>query len=290
MGSLRRSDLVALLILLCVAALPRHARAVAFVQSIVQICQEGDNCETGAPVMVPDQPADMSRAWNPGPGFSYAASVAISTSYVAWSAFARGSGLENPEGSGTTFISLVSRGGRAYGHVHDTITAGTGGGSGFLRLPLHLVGNTSISWQNGFGGTSFSVSCSSSVPGTPIVVGVCDAVSANFTNNADIDQEANLDIPIILGSPVYFVASLSAGAGTGHLYGDLIPFVGQAEITVATLPFEGAIVLDASRQPIPGATVSVAESGFDYNAPEAPSLLGAAAAVGTLGLLRQRRR
>lgn len=290
MRSPRRAAVV-LSILLSAAAPPRPARAVAFVQSIVQICQEGNFCETGTPVTLPGQPANMSRVWITDSGFSYAASAGISTSYVAWSAFARGSGLENPEGSGTTFINQISRSGRAYGHVHDTITAGTGGGSGFLRLPLHLLGHTSVSWQNGFGSTSFGVICSSSVPGTVTVIGSCDPVQASFTNDADIDQEANLDIPILLGSPVYFIASFGAAAETGHAFGDPIPFTGQTEITIATLPFAGAIVLDASRQPIPGATVTSAESGFDYNAPEAPPASAALAALATLcAILRLRRR
>lgn len=276
-----------LLVLLCGAALSTPARA-AFVQSILQVCQEGNNCETGTPVMIPGQPANLSRAWD-FDGFHYAAAATMATDYVAWSAFARGSGLENPENPGsTTFNYLISRSGNAFGHINDTITAGTGGGPGFLRLPLHLVGNTSISWQNGFGATSFSMSCSSSVPGTFTVIGSCDPVFANFTNDATIDQAANLDIPIILGSPASFTASLIVSAGTGHQYGDLIPFTGQAEITIATLPFEGAIVLDAGRQPIPGATVSASESGFDYDAPEASSVLAGVAALGAIGALRRR--
>jgi len=105
-----------------------------------------------------------------------------------------------------------------------------------------------------------------------------------------IDEAANLDIPIRLGTPVTYTVSAVVQARKGHLFGATIPFSGQAEISISASPLAGAIVLDASKQPIPGATVSVGESGFDYAAPEASSLLSAIAALGSLGALRRRQR
>lgn len=290
MYDLRRRTILAWLALLCATALFAAPARAAFVASTCQICQEGNNCETGATVTTPGQLANLSRAWNyTSDGFAFAAAASVATDYVGFSVFARGSGFHNPANQ-SSFINLVSRGGNAFGNLNDTITAGSGGGTGFLRLPLHLAGSTSISWQNGFGGTSLGISCQSYEPGAFVTLGPCTGAALSFTNDAVIDQAVNVDIPILLGSPVTFTVTVVAGAASGYAYGDLVPFTGQAEISVATLPFEGAIVLDASRQPIPGATVSAAESGFDYMAaPEASAPFGTLAAFAALMALRSRR-
>lgn len=289
MHETRRRELLSI-VLLCGATLFAGPARAAFISSTCQICQEGNNCETGSTVTTPGQLADMSRSWTGTlDGFSFAAAAAVATDFVGFSVFARGSGFHNPPNQ-SSFINLVSRGGNAYGNFNDTITAGSGGGTGFLRLPLHLVGTASISWQNGFGSAGLGISCQSYEPGAIVTLGPCTGASLAFTNDAVIDQVVNVDIPILLGSPVTYTVTVVAGAASGYAYGDLVPFAGQAEISVGTLPFEGAIVLDASRQPIPGATVSVAESGFDYQAaPEASSWFGTLAAFAALAALRNRR-
>lgn len=291
MHDLRRRATQSLIGLLCGAAFFAAPARAAFISSTCQICQEGNNCETGATVTTPGQLADMSRFWTyTSDGFAFAAAASVATEYAGFSAFARGSGSHNPPGQ-SSFINLVSRGGSAYGNFNDTITAGSGGGTGFLRLPLHLVGTTSVSWQNGFGSAGLGISCQSYEPGAIVTLGPCTGASLTFTNDTVIDQIVNIDIPILLGSPVTYTVSVVAGAASGYAYGNAVPFAGQAEITVGTLPFAGAIVLDASRQPIPGATVSIGESGFDYQAaPEASSWLGTLAALSVLPSLRGRSR
>jgi len=295
MNDSRRPGLVPWVAILAGVALALAAPTAraAGVYSTCQICtgNAAGDCETAPSVLGAGVLAEMSRLWAPGNGFSYAASTSISTDYGAFGAFARASGSETPPpGAGTTFLNNVTRIARSYGTVNDVFTAGTGGASGFVRIPMHVVGSVSISWQNGAGYASVSFSCASSAPGSPYAIGHCDPVTLLFTNDAAIDEVVNLDVPVVLGSPVEYTATVIADASTGHGYGDLIPFTGQSELHVATLSFPGAGVLDASRQPIPGATISLGESGFDYlAAPEAPSLLGGLAAVAALAPLRRRR-
>lgn len=289
----RRCSAVSRVLLLAGLVLVAPPAGAVFVVSTCQICMgngAGD-CETAPSVYGAGAVANLSRAWTPGNGFEYAASTSIATDYGAFSAFARASGSETPPpGAGTNFINTVMRIARSYGTFDDVLTAGTGGGPGFLRIPMHLSGGVGISWQNGFGFASLDISCASSAPGSPYAIGHCDPVSLAFTNDASIDEVVFLDIPIVLGSPFEYLATVIVSAGSGHLYGDLIPFTGQAQIDVATLPFAGAVVLDAGKQPIPDAPISLGESGFDYRlAPEAGPLLGGLAALAALSALGRRR-
>ena len=290
----RGFDLFAVLGLFCGAALcapPAHADA--YVSSIAQVCEQGGLCATAPTSFGPGQRSDISRGTN-FTNFQYSASSAVITDFVGFSAFARASGFESPEITETTppvFGYEISRSARAFGEWSDTITAGTGGGEGFLRIRLRLTGHGAISWQNGYGSARFSFGGFSVEPERPFdVIGNVDPVGRAMTVSEVIDQVANLDIPILLGSPIRYTVTAFAGADTGHYSNDAIPFSGQSEIGITARPFAGAIVLDASKQPIPGATVSVGESGFDYAVPEASSLPGALAALASLEALRRRRR
>ena len=151
------------------------------------------------------------------------------------------------------------------------------------RLPAHSDarrGSVAVSWQNGFGAVSMGFSCASSEPGSPFAIGHCPPVSFPFYAGTTIDEVVDLDIPIVLGLPFEYSVNVFVDATTGHTYGDLIPFTGQSEIHVATLPFAGAVVLDASRQPIPGAPISLGESGFDYRSVPDASAVGRRARLG----------
>lgn len=289
----RRPTLVPMLaFLVCCALAASPVRAAPLVVSTCQICtSNAGDCETAPSVYGAGALASMSRAWTPGNGFDYAASTSMSTDYGSFGAFARASGSETPEpGAGTTFLNTVTRIARSFGNFDDVLTAGTGGGPGFLRIPMHIVGSVAISWQNGFGYASVDLSCSSSAPGSPYAIGQCAPVSRTFSVDGSIDEIVDLDIPIVLGSPFEYLATVVVSAGTGHLYGAFVPFTGQAQIDVATLDFAGATVLDAGKQPIPDAPISLGESGFDYqSAPEAPSLLGEVASLAALVPLRRHR-
>jgi len=66
-------------------------------------------CVTAPTVYTPGQQSDISRNQD-FTGFHYAASAAVVTNFVAFSAFAHASGLENPENTTeTTFGSEVTR-------------------------------------------------------------------------------------------------------------------------------------------------------------------------------------
>lgn len=280
--------MIALVACAALSALPARAAAVI---STCQICtgNAAGDCETAPSVYGAGVLADMSRVWTPGNGFAYAASSSIATDYSEFGASARASGSETPSDAGPFFVNFVTRIARSYGTFNDVLTAGTGGEAGFLRIPVHVAGNVAISWQNGIGYASVDFSCASSAPGSPYAIGHCEPASFVFYNDADLDETVNLDIPLILGSPFEYTANVVVSAATGHAYGDLVPFTGQSQIDIGTLPFPGAQVLDASRQPIPNAPISLGESGFDYRpAPEPSSLLGGLVAVAALAQLRRR--
>lgn len=279
-----------LLLLLAALAATPAARAYTATVSTCQICtgNGAGECETGTPVRTPGATADMSRFWS-GDAFAFLASSAITTDYAAVSGFARASGTHSPS-SGGPFLSAVSRSGRAFGSFFDRLTAGSGGGSGFLRIPMHLVGATLIEWQNGGGSASYGVSCQSYLPGSPTTLGPCTGGSRAFTVGTGFDDVVFVDLPILLGTEFEFSITFVADATTGYGYGSPSPFTGVAQIDFATQPFPGAIVLDAGKQPIPDAPISLGESGFDYQtAPEASSLLGGIAALAVVAPLRRRR-
>ena len=137
-------------------------------------------------------------------------------------------------------------------------------------------------WQNGSSYVQLGVGCSSNLPGSPTTLGTCPAGGLTFTNDAVVDEVIDVDVPILLGQPVQFMIQLSLSAGTGRVYGSANPFTGRTEGAIEAESL-GAVVLDAGKNPIPGAPISLGESGFDY-APEPSSLLTA------LAPLRARRR
>lgn len=282
----------ALLLVAFAALLPaRAARAYTAVQSTCQICtgSGAGECETGTPVMVPGATTDMSRFWS-GDAFAFAASCASTTEYAGVAGFARASGTHSPS-SGGPFLNNVSRSGRAFGSFWDRLTAGSGGGSGFLRIPMHLTGAVLVEWQNGGGAASYGFFCQSYLPGASTTLGPCAGGNRSFSVSSAFDDTVFVDLPILLGTEFEFSVTFSAQATTGYAYGNQSPFTGQAQIDFGTQPFPGAIVLDASKQPIPGAPISLGESGFDYQAaPEASSLLGGIAALAVLAPLRRRRK
>jgi hypothetical protein len=279
----------ALLLLATIALAPAPAaHAFTLVRSTCQICtgSGAGDCETGTPVSGRGAMADMSRFW-PADGFAFAASSAITTDYVAMSGFARASGTHSPS-SGGPFLSSVSRTGRAFGSFWDRLTVGSGGGSGFLRFPMRLTGATVIEWQNGGGGASYGFSCQSYLPSSPTTLGPCVGGNRGFSVSTAFDDVVFIDVPLLFGTEFEFVITFFADATTGYGYGDQSPFTGQAQINFGTEPFPGAIVLDANKQPIPDATISLGESGFDYQAaPEPASLLGGLAAIAWLVPLRR---
>lgn len=266
---------------------PGNAHA-AFVVSTSQVCtgSGAGECETAPSVFGPGNTAQLSRAEN-STGFSYMAETNMTGDYLGFAAFARASGFENPEGGGT-FINSVYRSGVSYGHVDDVLTAGEGGAPGFFRLPLHVTGGASISWQNGFGTAGLTFQCVSSEPGSAFAIGHCPDVHLTFTADAVIDQTIVFDVPIVLGSPFEYRISAIIQAATGHAYGDAVPFTGASQVSFGTSAFTGASVLDASKVLIPNAPISASESGFQY-APEPASAAGFAAALAALLAIAARR-
>lgn len=271
------------------AVAPSPARADAYVVSTTQACfgSAVGECDTAPPVTTPGAPSNISRFYGGSDGYAWQASAQSATNFAAFSLFARASGLASTT-QGDPFNYSDTRIGRAYSTFADLVTAGEGGGSGFLRFPLHVTGSASASWQNGGSYVQIGVFCSSNLPGSPTTLGPCAAEGLSFTNDATVDQVLTVDVPIVLGQPVQFTIQLNLSAGTGHLYGTASPFTGQAEGSFGAESL-GAIVLDAGKNPIPGAPISLGESGFDY-APEPSSLLTALAALAALAPLRARRR
>jgi hypothetical protein len=267
---------------------PAPARADTYVTATSQVCTGNTfgDCENTPTVYGRGATSNLSRSWDMPPGFSWLATTSGTADYGAFSLYSRASGYESPE-SGTEFLYSAQRKARSFATFSDTITAGMGGASGFLRLPLHVTGSVTISWQNGFGNASLAVTCASNLVGSPFNLGVCPVTQLIFTQNELYDSVLNLDIPILLGSPIYYQVEVSLLAATGHLYGDLFPFTGASEASFGTGPFQGAaLVLDAAKQVIPDALIS-SESGFAY-APEASSFAGGAAALAALGALAGR--
>jgi hypothetical protein len=282
-------SVLSLLTALAIAAAPPPARAIAFLQGVTQSCFTSADCETAPPVFGAGSLAQISRSYGTGAGFSYMTSASMTVDYVGFAGFARASGFENPNPppEPPIFISSQSYSGRSFGNILDTVTAGAGGGPGFLRVPLHIVGSSSISWQNGFGNTQLGISCTSNEPGSFVPLGPCTGAGFTFTGNEALDTIVNVDVPILLGVPVELRISATVFATTGHAFGSSVPFTGAAEASFATLPFAGATVLDAGGDPIPGATVSTSESGFSY-APEPSAGAEALAAFAALAFRRTR--
>jgi hypothetical protein len=268
-------------------AAPPAARAVAFLQGVTQSCFTSADCETAPAVFGAGNPAQLSRSYGTSEGFSYATSATVTLEYVGFAAFARASGFESPNPPPIPPILTGNQNysGRSFGNLFDTVTAGAGGGPGFLRLPLHVVGTSSISWQNGFGNVQLGISCTSNEVGSFVPLGPCTGAGFTFTGNEALDTIVDVDVPILLGVPVELRVSAVLTAATGHPLGSAIPFAGASEASFATLPFTGATVLDASRDPIPGASVS-AESGFSY----VPEPGAAAAELAALAALAFRTR
>jgi hypothetical protein len=145
-----------------------------------------------------------------------------------------------------------------------------------------------VSWQNGFGNGQLTAGCQSNEPGVPLVLGNCPALQLVFTEDESIDTVVELDVPILLGSPVEFRVTVTVSAATGHGIGPA-PFQGASEASFATGPFRGAIVLDAAKTPIPGATVT-SESGFQYAPEPGAGGAGLAALLALAGVASARRR
>lgn len=267
------------------------AGAQPLVIATSQVCTgtgAGD-CETAPSVIGPGQTASLSRSWDAPPGFAFLASTSLSIDYVSFTGFARASGYDTPA-SGTEFAYAITRIARSLGSFSDVLTAGSGGGSGYFRIPLHLLGSTAISWQNGAGSAELGLSCVSSAPGSPIAIGHCPPVALSFLADETLDTVVALDVPIVLGEPFEYRVSLSLAARTGHGVGDAIPFTGASEASFSTGPFAGATVLDADKQPIPAAPISASASGFVYAPEPAPGAGGAAALLVLAARARQRRR
>jgi hypothetical protein len=229
--------------------------------------------------------ANLSRPED-SPGFHYLRTTSMVATYGAFSGHARASGTENPEGA-ATFLNNITRVARSYGNFGDVVTAGEGGGAGFFRISLRVSGGSAVSWQNGFGVTQLSFSCVSSEPGSPFAIGHCPALS--FVHDVDtvVDTVVDLDIPIVLGSPFQYSAGVIVEAATGHGFFSMVPFTGISEASYVG-SFLGASVLDAGHQSIPGAPISVGESGFDY-APEPEVFAAGLGAFATLGWRRRMR-
>jgi hypothetical protein len=265
-------------------AAPSAVHAVAFLQGATQSCFTSVDCETAPPVFGAGNLAQISRSYGAGAGFSYMTSASMTLDYVGFAGFARASGFENPNPppEPPIFTSSQSYSGRSFGNIFDTVTAGAGGGPGFLRVPLHIVGSSSISWQNGLGITQLGISCTSNEPGSFVPLGPCTGAAFTFTGNEALDTIVNVDVPILLGTPVELRVSATVFATTGHEFGSSVPFTGAAEASFSTLAFAGATVLDAGHAPIPGASI-VSESGFSY-APEPSASAAAVAALATLAI------
>ncbi|RIL06391.1 MAG: hypothetical protein DCC71_06985 [Proteobacteria bacterium] len=271
---------------------PARARAAAYVISTCQACygNAAGDCETTPPILTPGAPSNILRTYGGSDGYSFQAAAASTTDFAAFGLFARASGFVDPPGDDATFLGNDTRIGRAFGTFSDVVTAGEGGASGFLRIPLHATGSTVVEWQNGASYVQLGLSCSSNLPGSPTTLGPCTGAGRNITTSGPIDEAFQVDVPIVLGQPVQITIQMNLGAGTGYGYGNLVPFAGQAEGSVGA-DSSGAIVLDAAKSPIPGAPISLGESGHDYqNAPEASSSLAAGAAFAALTSLRDRRR
>jgi len=268
---------------------PGPALAETFVIQTSQVCtSNAGDCETAPSVVGPGLLANLTRSWSSPPGYSFLAETSFSTNYCAFSGFARASGYDIPE-TGTEFNYSDLRIARSFGSFSDVLTAGSGGAPGFFRIPLHVVGTTAVSWQNGDGYAQLVLDCVSNEPGSPFALGHCPTVQLVFRSDDTLDTVVDLDVPIVLGSPFQYRVSLSMEAWIGHAYGDATPFQGASEASFATAgPFVGATVLDAGKQPIPGAPISASESGFDY-APEPAPLAGGLAALLALGALARPR-
>jgi hypothetical protein len=275
------------------ALLSMSPAQAAYVIATPQICIESvfvGPCETGAPGFgVPGATVGLSRLWA-DPGYSISAETELTANYGFFSGSARVGGFDNPVLGGTKFNYSFVRIARSFGHFADVLTAGTGGGSGFFRIPLHVSGDASIAWQNGGGSVSLSFDCVSNAPGSPFAIGHCPTVPFSFSGDEYFDTVVNLDVPIVLGAPFEYRVSVLLTAYSGHGYGDLIPFEGHAGGNfVARLPLHGASVLDASGTAIPNAAISASESGTVY-APEPISAASGAAVLGAIGALALRAR
>jgi hypothetical protein len=292
---LRRSRARWLLVVLLALPMapPSAARAAPFVSALGVVCTGTGvgECQNGTPVGA-GQVALLSREWvDDDHGFHFIASGQMILDYCAFSSTVSASGYDAPS-SGDIFLNRVTRIGRAIGNFQDGLTAGTGGAPGWFRIPLHVTGGVTVSFQNGSGSAMLLFQCRSTTPDGLTTIGQCDPIQLDFFANEDVDTVVNLDVPIVLGEPFEYRVTVSVSAITGHAEGDPTPFEGLTQATFGTEPFTGALVLDAAKNPIPDAPISASASGFVY-APEprgdAPAL-AALLALAAAGARRWRRR
>lgn len=278
--------LIAAIALALLAAQP--AGAQPFVSSTSQVCTGtgAGECETGTLVLGRGAYADLSRAWD-SPGFHYLAFTSITTDYDGFAGGSRASGTETPDGV-AEFPYSLTRIARSFGSTSDTLTAGEGGAPGYFRLSFALTGSSAVSWQNGTAYTRISGTCFSRPPGTFTSLGPCSVPTLDFFDDAVVDTDFVIDFPIVLGSPFEYVATVFIEAGTGHAAFSPAPFQGIAEADYVGV-LDAVRVLDAAKQPIPGAPVSVGASGFVYPAPEAAPMAAGGAALAALSFRTRRR-
>ena len=285
-----RFDPVLFAVLFATACLgPGSTRAEPFVVSTSQVCvSDAGECETGSPVFGRGAWSQLSRSWgdsNEG-GFYFLAHTDMRTDFAAFAGSARASGYDIPS-SGGDFSYGITRIARSFATFSDTVTAGADSGAGYLRLPLEVAGQVLVSWQNGFGYGALTAGCQSNEPGSPLALGNCPPLQFIFTENEAIDTVVDLDVPILLGAPVEFRVHVTVSAATGHGIGPT-PFHGFSDASFATRPFRGALVLDAAKNPIPGATIT-SESGFAYAPEPGAGASGGIALLSLAGLTMARR-
>lgn len=277
-------------VLAAACLVPAGVRAEPFVVSTSQVCTgtAAGECETAPAVVGRGATAQLSRSWGEDTGgFYFLADTHMTTDYAAFAGFARASGYDIPL-SGADFLYTITRIARSFATFSDVVTAGAGGGPGYLRLPLDVTGQVLVSWQNGAGNAQLTASCQSNEPGSPLALGNCPPLQLVFTENEAIDTVVDVDVPILLGSPVEFRVTVTVSATTGHGIGPA-PFTGASEASLATGPFRGAIVLDAAKQPIPGAPIASA-SGFLYAPEPSAASAGLGALLALAGVAGVRRR
>lgn len=284
---------VALLAAVLAAAGARAQTCSPYVRSWSQVCGGGLCVEGSIPLFGHPAVTSRSAGFFVPDGYNLGATAAMAIDNGGFDARAYGGGY--------TEITLTSNGlgGKTSGIISDCGTVSGGSGSGYVHLPIHVTGSTSMGWTivgtyqvtagNEPAGSSFDLLCGVAPLGSSTSI-PCDASHFAWLVGESIDEELELVFAFTFGQPFSFLIQPALNAGIGYAANGgegLLQGFAQLSLVGSLGPVS---FTDLSGTPLPGASMTSA-SGYDYGnpVPEPAAAACAASALGALaGLARQR--